>query len=764
MLSLMRCLLRAAWLLALVLAQPASARAAPPPSSTEIDHFEKKVRPILATHCWKCHGPQRPKGGLRFDSAAGLAKGGNSGAAVVPGRPEKSLLIQAVRHSDILKMPPKYKLKPGEIADLEAWIKAGAPWPGEAAARPTSGAGATAEQRNYWAFQPIRTPPVPAVKNAAWVRNQIDTFILSKLEAAGLQPSPPAEPSVLLRRLYFDLIGLPPTPSEAEAFHQSSIFPLRSAILQITDRLLASPHHGERWARHWLDVVRYADTTANDANAVMRYAWRYRDYVVAALNKDRPYDQFIVEQLAGDLLPPTGDIEIDRERLIATGFLMIGPKALAETDKEQSRLDIVDDQLDVTGRAFLGLTLGCARCHDHKFDPIPTLDYYALAGIFRSTEVFRDDVRNASFWHEWPLPGPRGQGAPIIMAPREGKPADLKIHLRGDHHRLGQLAPRGFLQVIADKQQPSLSRSQSGRLELARWIASPRNPLTARVIVNRIWQHHFGAGLVATPDNFGTRGDKPSHPELLDWLAACLIDSGWSMKAVHRLIVTSSTYQMSSAVSQQAQRVDPSNRLLSHMPRRRLDAESLRDAMLAVSGQLNPVIGGGEAGELLFAAGEVIDGKRDFFRPNRVQADHPHYTRSTRRSIYLPVVRNALPDVLALFDAADPNGVTAARNDTTVPSQALFLLNHPFVRGHALHFAKRLLADAGVSDADRVRSAYRLALIRTPTQAELVATWEFLDRYSARAQKQRDASAARLAAWQSFCQTLLCGNEFLYVE
>jgi mono/diheme cytochrome c family protein len=791
----------------------AAARAAPPRDPALTDHFEKKVRPLLSAHCWKCHGAEKSKSGLRLDSAQALARGGSSGPAIVPGKPEESRLIHAVQQTGELKMPPKGKLKDQEIADLVAWVKAGAVWPDGGVAKSKTSAGKfTAEQRNFWAFQPVRAAVPPNVKSVGWVKSRVDRFILAKLEAMRLWPALPADKLTLLRRVTFDLTGLPPTPREIDAFVADHS---PDAFRKVVDRLLDSPHYGERWARHWLDVVRYAETTANDANAVMRYAWRYRDYVVGAFNKDKPYDLFVIEQLAGDLLPPTSDLSLAAERVIATGFLMVGPKALAETDKEQTRLDVIDDQLDVTGRAFLGLTFGCARCHDHKFDPIPTADYYALAGIFRGTEVFRDENRNASFWQERPLLQLSGEKPLVVMAPKEGKPTDLKVHLRGNRLTLGPLAPRHFPKILAGDHQPPLSAAHSGRLELARWIASKDNPLTARVMVNRIWQHHFGTGLVATSDNFGARGERPSYPELLDWLAARFIESGWSVKAMHRLILLSATYQQGSGQfptdfvhgfharintaeeeliranpfpqavyavrgelavaaavisnlkinSEIAGRLDPNNRMLWHMPRRRLDAESIRDAMLATSGRLDRTVGGGESGEFLFREGEVIDKNRDFFRPNQVKADHPYYTTSTRRSIYLPVVRNAVPDVLAVFDNADPNGVTAVRNDTTVPSQALYLLNHPFVREQALYFAKRLLDDAKATDAGRIDAGYRLALGRKPTSKELAETTHYLRSYQELARKKgRGETDARTAAWQSWCQTLLCGNEFLYVE
>jgi cytochrome c553 len=728
--------------------------------AADADHFEKKVRPLLLSKCVSCHGAEKVKGRLRLDSGEGLAKGGEAGAVVVPGKPEESILIRAVRHDGDRKMPPSEKLKDQEIADLVQWVKSGAVWPDAKVIGPitTGKAAFTSEQKKFWAFQPVKAVSAPAVRDEEWARSSLDRFVLARLESAGIRPAPSADRRTLIRRATFDLTGLPPTPDEIDVFLKDD---RPDAFARVVDRLLDSPHYGERWGRHWLDVVRYAETTANDANAVMRYAYRYRDYVVQAFNADKPYDQFIMEQLAGDLLPGAGDAE----RIIATGFLMIGPKALAEADIEGSRMDIVDDQIDTTGRAFLGLTLACARCHDHKFDPIPATDYYSLAGIFRGTEVFRDEKKGAVMWQEWPLPQHAGEKPTVVMAPKEGAPTTLHVALRGDRRTPGALAPRRFLQIIAGEDQTPIASSQSGRLELARWIASKDNPLTARVMVNRVWQHHFGTGLVGTSDNFGARGEKPSHPELLDWLTTQFINGGWSVKKLHRLILLSATYQTDSRADEAALKADPGNRLLGRTTRRRLDAESLRDSILAVSGRLDRTVGGNESGELLFKEGEVIDKNRDFFRPNQVKADHPIYTTSPRRSLSLPVVRNAIPDVFALFDCADPNGVTAVRNDTTVASQALFLLNHPFVREQSLHFAKRLLDTPNATDTERIALGYRLALGREPQDGEANEVLSFLAAYEKLAVlKGKKPDEARLGAWQSFCQTLCCRNEFLYIE
>ncbi len=615
----------------------------------------------------------------------------------------------------------------------------------------------TAEEKSYWAYQPVKDVAPPSVKNESWIKSPIDRFVLQPLEAQGLSPATQADKLTLLRRVTFDLTGLPPAPDEVTAFLNDDS---PQAYEKVVNRLLDSPHYGERWARHWLDVVRYAESTANDANAVMRFAWRYRNYVIDAFNRDLPYDQFLIEQLAGDLLPPTDSIEINTRRIIATGYLMVGPKALAETDKEQSRLDIVDDQIDVTGRAMLGLTVACARCHDHKFDAIRTTDYYALAGIFRSTEPFQNEVRNATMWWEFPVPQGEGKEPITVMAPKDSVPRNLRVHLRGNRFTLGSTVPRGFVQIVDRASQPDSSDQQvglgsptyegSGRLELARWIASLANPLTARVMVNRIWQYHFGRGLVATSDNFGTRGERPSHPELLDWLAARFVESGWSMKAMHRLMVLSSAYRM---------RNEENSTLF---PRRRLSAEELRDAMLAVSGKLDRAPGSNDSGEFLVSKAENIGA---MILPNRVAADDPYYTTFAKRSIYLPVVRNMLPDVLALFDAADPNGVTAQRNETTVASQSLFLLNSPFVRDQSRAFAERLLADKSLSDSQRIEHAHRLAFGRVASAEEQSQASEFLAAYlKAPSIQDRPEEVRQLAAWQSYCQSLLCANEFLYVE
>ncbi len=627
----------------------------------------------------------------------------------------------------------------------------------------------TAAERAHWSYQPLvdPSPPFPRSQDAP---TAIDRFLQPQIEALGVLPGPKADLATLLRRVTFDLTGLPPTPAETAAFLADTS---PDAWSEVVTRLLASPHYGEQQARHWLDVVRFAETTANDANAVMSQAWRYRNWVVDAWNRDLPYDRFLVEQLAGDLLPSSGDAATDTARTIATGFLMIGPKALAETDKEQSRLDIVDDQIDVTGRAFLGLTLACARCHDHKFDAVRTTDYYALAGIFRSTEPFQNEARNASMWWEYPVPAGDGRDPIMVMAPKETLPRNLRVHLRGNRFQLGATVPRdipGLFKAATgeapgggtdQEQTPFITSGGSGRLELARWIASDKNPLTARVMVNRIWQQHFGRGLVATSDNFGTRGETPSHPELLDWLACRFIESGWSVKALHRLILNSAAYRRAAA-SAAIREADPDGRTVAAMTRRRLTAEQLRDAILAASGGLDRTPGSDESAKVLVEKAEDIGA---MIKPNRLAVDDPVYTTFTKRSLYLPAVRNMLPDILALFDAADPNGVTAVRNETTVPSQALFLVNSPFVRGQALVFARSLLADTSLDDSGRIDRAHARALGRRASPEEITEALAYVAAWmETTAGQARPADTRREEAWQSWCQALLCSNEFAYLD
>jgi len=945
------------------------------PDRKGFEFFEKKIRPVLVKHCYACHSQTAKdlQGGLLLDTRAGIRKGGETGPAVVPGDLKKSLIVDALRYGT-LQMPPKKQLPKAVVDDFVKWIKLGAPDPRDGKTVSKSQPSIElAEARKFWAFQPPKAHQPPAVKNRSWARTDIDRFILARLERHGLTPAKDADRRTLIRRVTFDLTGLPPTPKDVAAFLADDS---KDAFAKVVDRLLASPQFGEHWGRHWLDVARYADSNGGDINLTFHNAWRYRDYVIDAFNTDKRFDRFIVEQIAGDLLQEkaesgrrkaegsTPTLKQRAERLVATGFLLVGPKMLSERDKEKLRMDVVDEQLDSIGRAFLGLTLGCARCHDHKFDPIPTRDYYALAGILRSTkgvQGIRMNNVNVSGWIERPLPMPlererelaaynakvaeltkqiaalkrklgkpagngivaakelpgivvddvnaklvgqwkkstftkryvgkgyvhdekTGKGeksitftpdvtksgiyevrlsytggggrakkvpvtirsadgektiildqtkqprigrlfhslgrfrfakgtdgsvtisnkgtdghviadavqflvadaasirtdagsvrhgaetkrlaalerqldtlkknapkpAPMAMAVEDREqPADWYICVRGEPHKHGRKVPRGFLSVLPNHGKIDVNAKQSGRLELARWIADERNPLTARVAVNRAWHHLFGAGIVRSVDNFGKLGERPSHPELLDRLAVDFAADGWSVKRLIRRIVLSRTYQMSSLHDARNAAADPQNRLLWQHNRRRLPAEAIRDAILSASGRLSlaagdsSVIGLGEqavANNLMDKTGELKG-------------------QPFRRSVYLPLIRNDLPDFLTVFDFADPDVVVGVRAVTTVPAQALLMLNSGFVRGQAAQLAERAFRAEPRDDERRLNHIYELTLGRVPTKAESARAFRYLDRLSSSGDRDKT-----VAAWTSFCHALLASTEFRFLE
>jgi len=841
----------------------------------ETEFFEKRVRPLLAQHCYQCHAAdaEKVKGELLLDTADGVLAGGVSGPAIVPGKPEQSLLIKAVRWADKdTQMPPKTKLSDEQIAVLVQWVKMGAPDPRHESGKPARQVGPSIEDgRNFWAFQPVKKPVVPAVKDAAWPRGDVDRFILSALEARAIKPARDADPHTLIRRTHFDLIGLPPTPGEVDVFVReweserargSSATP--AAYMRLVDRLLASPRFGERWGRHWLDVVRFAESTGMTRNYPYPFAWRYRDYVIDAFNSDKPYDRFVMEQIAGDLLPaPPGETQAAKEqRLVATGFLALGPKDLNERNALQYTMDTVDEQIDVLSRSMLGLTVSCARCHDHKFDPIPTTDYYALAGVFRSTEMLsgyasrqgggnklalgnlialdgsqgaaaslpadekadeavaslkkqltavrqqlkkteankvslkpgkakgkdRDqdgkadkaetreanltkriaDLRmqetllEAQLQKKGKLAGKAGKNAkedesagtdgPFAMGVRDGKATDSVIFLRGEVEKPGRSVPRGFLQVIAPT--PTIPAGASGRLQLATWIASPDNALTARVMVNRVWQHLLGDGLVRSVDNFGATGEQPSNSALLDHLAAGFIEghaqskaAPWSVKSLIREVVLSRTYQLSSAHDEASFNKDADNRLFWRQNQRRLEVEAIRDAMLQVSGKLDVTRPAGSPVSKL-AIGEINNAKKGGSTLGAVDG-------ALRRSVYMPIIRSALPGMYELFDFAEPSLVTGERDVTTVATQALFMMNSTFVIEQSRAFADRLLAEKRVDDLSRVDLAYRHALGRTATSAERERSLRFISAYS---------KTDKTAGWAAFCQALLACAEFRYLN
>jgi mono/diheme cytochrome c family protein len=967
------------------------------------DFFEAKVRPILVQHCQKCHGPEKTKGGLRLDSKAGWQKGGDQGPVIVPGNPAGSLLIRAIQYGDPdLRMPPRAKLPDRDIATLVEWVKRGAPDPrnGE---KTSQGTIATAKAMKWWSLQPVTRPPVPKI---AAITNPIDAFIIAKLHKNGLQLSPRADKRTLIRRATYDLTGLPPTPEEVEAFLADHS---PDAFAKVIDRLLASPHYGERWGRHWLDLVRYADTAGENSDHPLPHAWRYRNWVIDAVNRDQPYDEFLRQQIAGDILATQGPPEQHASRIIATGFLALARRFGHDIDKDMHLTH--EDVIDTLGKTVLGLSLGCARCHAHKYDPISVEDYYALYGIFDSTRfsfpgcepkqqprdlvslcsqaewnrrlkpvqdkladldralaqfdrvqaantqqlratmaksahvlargqigdgkaqdfigpllqrinikpgemiqlsitplanhgadttlieweiaeiggknrrwnltrdvlddlvaanphadrqgnigvwwfldgrngpkllpekmsklngkaglnVWRDGdtpsvLVNAAFqdvkaWTRLPArslfvhpaangpvavgwvspitgtlritgrvvdahPGgsdgvgwqiehfaadlagelqtlvPAVAGRQKILRDRselssrqpkmevayaasEGRPHDARIHLRGDPEKLGATVPRRVLEILGGQAVPP--GSGSGRLHLARWLTRPENPLTARVMVNRIWQHHFGTGLVKTPSDFGARGQPPTHPELLDWLAAEFMQSGWSIRHMHRLIMLSAVYRQQSSQGA-AGEADPAGELYGRFTRRRLSAEEIRDSLLHMSGRLERTQGGPHP-----------------FPPESTWSFTQHAPfnavyDNNRRSVYLMVTRNRRHPFLGLFDGADPNATTPWRQETTVPTQALYFMNDPFFHEQAAVCADRFLARP--DDDSRVNDAFRLIFQRAPTPRDMEAARSFLDRYRAELTTLPPAARTR-AAWSALARILLASNEFLYLD
>ncbi|MDZ4850322.1 MAG: PSD1 and planctomycete cytochrome C domain-containing protein [Pirellulaceae bacterium] len=775
--------------------------------------FEKRIRPVLVTHCYKCHSAdsEEIEGGLVLDNREGIRRGGDLGPAVVPGSLKESVLLEAIRHdNDDLKMPPKEKLPKEVIIDFERWVEMGAPDPRDGSAKVVREEIDIEKGKQFWAFQSPKKHAAPSVQDTAWPRSDIDRFVLAALEQKGLKPVADADPLTLLRRLYFDLIGLPPSPEEVESFelqYGSAGSNQQAAIESVVESLLNSPQFGERWGRYWLDVARYGESAGKAINLPYPHAWRYRDYVIAAFNADKPYDRFLMEQLAGDLLPSSSEEE-RAELTIATGYLAIGTKTLNTKDPLAYELDIADEQIEAVTLGMLGLTVACARCHDHKFDPIPTKDYYSLAGIFRSTNTLYGTVKRAGNfrWSDL-LPLPTSINLPIVIratatdpgelskarnrvkvlestiatAPAKDKfrlgnelaiyenffkthdaegnplpfamgvqekqdPADSELFVRGEPDKPGQLVPRGFPQVMIDNgKAPSISAG-SGRKELAEWIASPNNPLTARVMVNRIWQHLFGRGLVSSPDNFGAAGMMPSHPELLDYLALSFTENGWSIKHQIRQIVLSRAYQLGSSYDAENFAIDPDNELVWRLNKRLLDAEAMRDSLLAVSGQLDlhPPIGS-DIGKL----GDFVP-KADTWSPD-----------ARYRSVYTAVYRDVyVAEPLSLFDFADASAVQGERASTVLPSQALYLLNSPFVLEQCDRLAERLL-ELRVSDSERIQKLFVICFGRPPTSSESILSERHLQGFEGISEGEGpDLEKARQAAWSTLCQALLASAEF----
>jgi hypothetical protein len=793
------------------------------PTPAHLKFFENKVRPVLAENCFKCHGPKKQEHDLRLDSRQAAINGGENGPAVVPGRPDESLMVDAINHGE-LEMPPDEKLPDDQIAALTEWIKIGAPWPRDdqnkmARDDPTF----TKSDREWWSLQPVQRPPVPAVNDNNWSKYEVDRFVFKRLSDAGIRPAPPADRRALARRAYFDLIGLPPSPEDVVRFEEESARDPISAFRDLVDRLLDSPQYGERWARHWLDLVRYAESDGYKADGFRPHAWRYRDYVIRSFNEDKPYDLFVMQQLAGDEIAPD-----DPDSLVATAFLRHWIYEYNQRDVRSQWSNILNDVTDVTGDVFLGMGVGCARCHDHKFDPILQRDYYRLQAFFapllprddlplgdRSQlteyrtklakwESATADIRRQIEAIEHPhferaarpaidkfprdvrpmLRKPVADRTPLEhqiadLAFRQVQPETNKLDMKKklqdeekqqwealreqlksfDHLKpkslppaftvtdVGPIAPPtlipgedngsevapGYFTILDSGDAiivaPSDAKNSTGRrTALARWIASPDNPLSTRVIVNRIWQHHFGRGIVRTSSDFGLLGERPTHPDLLDWLTREFVDRGWRIKELHRLIMNSATYQQTALreASAKAIEFDPWNRLLWRMTPRRLDAEQIRDAILAVSGELNSKAGG-----------TSVD------------------TNSARRTIYTKVIRNKREELLHVFDAPDNFNSTANRNVTTTPIQSLLMINSPWTLARAKAFAARL-QKKNLSADETVDLAYRIALCRAADGDERSAGVEFL---SADFKDELDNEAL-----VDFCHALLNSNEFLYFD
>ena len=907
------------------------------------DFFEKKVRPIFATNCHACHNPELRTAGLDLTTAEGFKQGGQSGSLISTKTPEESRLLKAVSYQELLKMPPAGRLSDQKLSNLWAWVKMGAPWPDLDLRHTTTKENSSRDQaekvENLWGFQSVKNPTPPKVTNLRWVQTPIDRFILEKLEVKGLQPAPLADKLTLLRRATFDLTGLPPTIEEIERFISD---PSSNSFEKVVDNLLSSPRYGEHWGRHWLDVARYADSTGNDEDHHYPYAWRYRDYVIDSLNQDLPYNEFVIQQIAGDLLPTSKHLGTDQKKIIATGFLALGPKAIAQQNKTKMLYDVYDEQLDVVSKAFLGLSITCARCHDHKFDPISTKDYYSLISIFASTRNFKNatshvaklfmkplvpvkqyqdyvtyqnkidskkqsiqellekeqetfvrkegkrlaDYMLAAYrvntkgenpvelsqklnlhqsilerwvsylrsdqpfkphlldWHqskphdlpsvanrhqqqflleftEWTgqlnawrqameqpglaenskeekpkfLPGKnrfffeiylKEEQAPFVIkesdsqllssetraaiaqlqkiieqlqkasppkpdmanAVEDGVSINQNVFVRGDPNIPGEPVSKRSPKIFDDKCAALNVSEGSGRLELAKWLTQSGHPLTGRVIVNRVWQWHFGQGLVRTPDNFGITGAKPTHPQLLDYLTTQFIAKQWSLKHLHRLIMYSRTYQLSSFQSEMVLESDSSNLLLSHFPRRRLDVEEIRDGMLAADRSLDLKMGG------TLQSGIGFQPENSY---KRLSLDPEAFHI---RTVYLPLRRANLPPLLRLFDFGDATTSSGKRLQTNVAPQALFMLNSGFVEKRSNNLAKFLLSSPLPSDDARVKQAYLLTLSRYPKPKEVDLALGYIRGF----QQRHGSTSNLLGSWESYCRILLSSNEFIYVD
>jgi cytochrome c553 len=837
-------------------------------SPEAIQFFETKIRPVLVDQCYRCHSAegQGVRGGLAVDSRDALLAGGESGPAIVPGNLSDSTLWNAINYEDY-RMPPKNKLPESVIEDFRKWIEMGAPDP-----RVQTGvvvhSKVTQEDiqqgKKHWAFQkPVITPPSDS-KHGAWASTNIDRYVAQGWDESDLAPAQDADPATLVRRLTYDLIGLPPTPAQRDKFVKDYSSSPETAIASLTDELMKLSLFGERWGRHWLDVARYAETTGKEREITFPHAWRYRDYVIDSFNEDKPYDQFIREQIAGDLIKTNDDREWSKN-LIATGFLAIGPKSIAEQNPRQFQADLVDEQIDTSTRVVLGVSVACARCHDHKFDPIPQTDYYALAGIFQSTTTFfggnrsrqnrqpsnlivlpvqdkkdpteplskaelaslKKQLQEAQEKYAQALRAQRTQKAGdktpqnflsvavldqvvaqltnrINSVDENGKPVSMcmgtqdaaaprsaKLLVRGEIAQPAQEVERGFVQVLDHAKLTIAPKKASGRLEYANWLTSKDNPLTARVAVNRIWQQLIGKAIVTEPDNFGFSGPAPTHPELLDYLAVQFMQNQWSTKQLIRSIVLSRVYRLSSAYDENRFQIDPDNSKLARANVRRLDAEAMRDSMLAISGKIDlsrphaSVIASfgqvqmGPNGPVQIppAAMEFLSGQGDSRKNFQGMAAararggnvNPIEAPTNHRSVYLSIPRNSVPRALDVFDFAEPSLVVVTRETSNTPDQALYMLNNPFVLEQSDALASKILKVASTNQ-EQITQAFRFVFGRDATQEERkVAMDYFRNVKTTQTKSKRFASKGNddqqvLQSLSQFCQALFCSAEFRFLN
>jgi len=796
--------------------------------------FEKKIRPALEKYCYRCHSDKEKKikGNLVVDSKVGLLQGGDSGPAIVPGNLNKSVLWKSITYANDMEMPPKTKMPDNVIADFKKWIEMGAPDPRVQNTVATKSVVTKEDiakaKKEFWSFKKPELSSPPKVVNSNWVKNDIDSYVLGTLEKKKMLPSRDADPNTLLRRITFDLVGLAPSPSQVAAFKDAYSKDPDGAIEQAVDYLLSSRHFGERWGRHWLDVARYAESNGRELNSTYPQAWRYRDWVIKALNDDKPYDRFLMEQLAGDLLKANSDEEWS-QNLIATGFLALGPKTLTDQDRRQFAADLVDEQIDVVTKGIMGISVACARCHDHKFDPIPQSDYYAIAGIFRSSKTYYGSVNTTQNRHRTTLiklpikdqnpfvgnlsasqidslkkeldelkerrrevalkartmrnqnEGERNQqsirdirslqrqeaaiqeklnsvdssGNPqaYCMGMQPATPTNAYLFEKGEVGKPRQQVQRGFVQVIGGAKN-EISRKDSGRKELAEWITSKDNPLTARVLANNVWTKLVGQGIVRTHDNFGSTGLRPTHPELLDYLAINFMKNNWSVKNLIRHIMTSRTYRMSSTFNAANFKLDPENKRLWRYQPKRLDAEVIRDTILQVSGELDlkPVHGSTVAKQ-----GHTVAGGRAFFSDQS-----PYDTVEKYRSVYLPVVRDMIPSFMKSFDFTESMIPMPVREQNNTPEQALFMLNNKFVVLHSDLMAKKLRKQFQTRD-EQIKQAFLLCYGRQPLSYELSSARNLYNSFkSSKDLKNKKADTKEFVALSSICQALFSSAEFRY--